>query len=216
MDLTSESFDSCGLTISQPRRGHRYGPESLALASFAHVREGDRVADLCSGCGIVALLLAARGTPARVVAVEIQEGLHQVALHNVRENGYGELVECVREDYRRFAERLPGAFDLVVANPPFFPKEGMRLPPDPQRSAARHELHGTIAELFAAARRLLVPGGRLAIVIDSRRQAEMERVAALRWELRRTEERGDVHFTVMEFLQRDGGDPVSVSLGGRR
>ena len=34
---------------------HRFGTDGLLLADFSQPRPGDRAADLCSGCGVVAL-----------------------------------------------------------------------------------------------------------------------------------------------------------------
>jgi tRNA1(Val) A37 N6-methylase TrmN6 len=176
--LTSERFESCGLTIAQPRKGHRYGPESLCLAAFAEVRPGDRIVDLGAGVGVIALLLAARREDARVTAVEIQPALHAIAEHNVVRNGYGGRVQCVCDDARRFAEQHGAAFDLVVANPPFYRRGAGRLCADAQRAAARHELHGTIADVCAAASMLMAPGARFALVFEASRREDLETAAA--------------------------------------
>lgn len=172
-DLTSEIFDSTGITICQPARGHRYGEESIALAEFASVGEGDRVCELGSGVAVTALQIAAKYKPRSVVAVEIQSVLHEVARLNVIENGFGDKVECVNEDIREFAKTRAGTFDVVVSNPPFFTSGDGRLPPCPERSQARHELNGTIEDFVRCAHTLLKAGGRFYVVFDARRNEEL-------------------------------------------
>ncbi|MFA4972716.1 MAG: methyltransferase [bacterium] len=177
MKLTSEYFESANITAWQPERGHRYGHESMALAEFAKISPGQRVAELGSGIGLISLLLAARRQPSEVVAVEIQPAFHKIAARNVKENGYDSVVRCVNEDYRKFAGANKGAFDCVVSNPPFYRAGEGRLSPDPSRAAARHELNGTIDELVQSAHALLLPGGFFFVVFDARRDEELKSAA---------------------------------------
>lgn len=172
-DLTSEKFESTGITVYQPARGHRYGEESIALAEFANVSRGDSVCELGSGVAVTALQIAAKYKPRSVVAVEIQQALHDVARLNVIENGFSNTVECVCEDMREFAKVRTGSFDVVVSNPPFFTSGEGRLPPCPVRASARHELNGTITDFVRTAHELLKDCGRFYVVFDKRRKAEL-------------------------------------------
>lgn len=171
-NLTSEYFESVGLTISQPKVGYRYGAESLALANFCRAGRGQRVAELGSGVGVISLMVAARDAPAQVVAVEIQESLHRIALLNVERNNLGDVVRCANDDYRRFARANRATFDMVLANPPFYPAGGGRVSADPQRAAARHELNGTLQDLISSAHLMLRPKGRLVLVFLQKRYEE--------------------------------------------
>jgi len=177
MKLTSEYFESADIMVWQPERGHRYGQESLALVEFAKITAGQRVAELGSGTGLISLLIAAKTKPREVVAVEIQPEFHEIALRNVKENGYDAVVRCVNEDFRKFADTNRRAFDCVVSNPPFFCADEGRLSPDPVRAAARHELNGTIEELAQSAHALLQPGGSFFVVFDARRVEELKDAA---------------------------------------
>jgi tRNA1Val (adenine37-N6)-methyltransferase len=198
--LTSERFASSGLTLSQPAHGHRYGRESLALASFVNGCEGLKVCELGSGVGVVALQIAARERPAHVTAVELQSSLHAIALKNVEANGLHHVVTCVNDDIRAFAREYDGAFDIVVANPPFFTANKGRLSPDPQRAGARHELNGSIADFIQAARTLLRDDGRLFIVFDKRRKEELENAArACDFEIARIEEPHGETYVLREY-----------------
>lgn len=173
MQLTSERFESVGLEIFQPISGYRYGAESLALAAFAQVQAHERVLELGSGVGVISLLLAAQQHPAGVVALEIQEVLHALALQNVERNGFGDRVQCVCADHRAYAPAHAGAFDVVVANPPFFRVGNGRVSPDPIRACARHELHGTLDEVCRSAALALRPRGRFSVVMTRERFSEL-------------------------------------------
>lgn len=197
---TSEYFTSCGLTIWQPAKGHRYGPESLALADFVRAGEGVRIAELGSGVGVIALLIASRTKGAAVYAVEIQDSLHAIAVRNVKGNGYERSVTCVNDDYRRFAAENRNAFDLVVSNPPFYAAGPGRMSPNSQRAQARHEINGTVADVVKAARDLLVSGGKFAVVFARRRVGELRRAAVdAGLEENRIEEPESGSFLLLEF-----------------
>jgi len=176
-DLTSEIFESSDLTVYQPTRGHRYGSESVALSKFVHAAPGLSFCELGAGCGLISLSIAANLNPASVTAVEIQKPLHEIALYNVSENELEDVIRCVNEDMREFANGRERTFDVVVANPPFFRARVGRLSPDAQRAAARHELNGTIANFVTTAHRLLKPGGKFFVVFDVRRKRDLDAAA---------------------------------------
>ena len=132
------------------------------------------------------MVLAARCNPAAVVAVEIQRGLHEIAIRNVRANSLEGVVGCVNADYRDFARKHRAKFDAAIANPPFYASGRGRVPSDPERAAAHHEMNGTLRDLIDAASLILVPGGKFTIVFpDSRRIELMEEASRRGFEARR-------------------------------
>lgn len=176
MDLTSEHFDSLDLTIYQPQKGFRYGPETLALADLCRLKKNDIVCELGSGSGVISCVLAKRDSPAKIVAVEIQEELCKIIQKNVNENHLQDIIECANADWRDYAKGHRGKFDVVLSNPPFFPVRG-RTSPDPKRAAARHEIAGNLGELLFSAHELLKPHGRFFIVFDIKREGELKEKA---------------------------------------
>jgi len=201
MDLTSEHFESVGLTIWQPSKGHRYGSESLALAAFCELSPHERVVEFGSGVGVISLVLAAKNQLREIVSIEIQGMLHEIALKNVRENECGAIVRCVHGDFRNFSKKNRQIFDVVVTNPPFYSAGNGRLPADAQRAAARHELSGTLSELLEAAKRVLRPQGRLAMVFKNDRYDELVGDASsLGFEKIRDDGEGGSDFFLVEFL----------------
>ena len=131
------------------------GGDALALGGFATVKPGWHVCDLGTGSGALLLLLARRADRLSLTGVERDPLSARTARDNLAANGLpGELA---LGDWREIP--LPaGTFDLVIANPPYFPP-GSGRGNDP----ARMELHGGLDELCAAAGRLLKNGGRFAL-----------------------------------------------------
>jgi release factor glutamine methyltransferase len=133
----------------QPRRGYRWGVEVYALAAFALAGESSpaSAADLGTGSGILALLLAHAGL--RVEAWERAPEWHAAAERSIAESGLD--VRLHRQDIRD--AHGPRRFDVVVANPPWFPTDQPRSP-DPWRAACRSMLHGDTRAFVDAGLRL--------------------------------------------------------------
>ncbi len=96
--------------------------ETLVQCAVAYLRDRPgaelRVADLGTGSGCIAVTLGAEVPAARVVATDVSPAALEVARANATALGADvEFVEC------SWADRLEGAFDLVVSNPPYVTTE---------------------------------------------------------------------------------------------
>lgn len=122
----------------------------LAVLDDAHPDARDAV-DLGCGSGVLATVLARSRPGLRVVASDQSAAAVASALATAAANGVGDRVTGLRDDA---LSTLPGAsVDLVVCNPPFH--SGTALETD-----AAHRM-------FAAAARVLRPGGELWTVYNS-------------------------------------------------
>ena len=173
-----ELFDG-RLKLYQPVRGYRFSVDALLLAAFARERCSGAVADLGTGCGILPVLLARCGTVVRILGVEIQDELAELARCNIAFNSCGGKVSILQGDVRKPQAMGPAeSFDAVVSNPPFYPATAGRINPLKQKAAARHELHGSLDDFIAACAYLLKQGGRCMVVYSASRLADL--LAALR------------------------------------
>jgi len=173
-DLAADAFFNGKITVFQSRDGYRFSIDAVLLAAHADPRPDEKVVELGTGCGIVALIMACRRPDIRIVGVEIQERLADIAALNVRENNMTDRIGIVRADIRELsAEAVSGPADLMVANPPFRKARSGRVNPRQEKAGARHEVFITLPEVMAAARRLLRTGGRLVVVYPADRAAEV-------------------------------------------
>jgi tRNA1Val (adenine37-N6)-methyltransferase len=191
LDLTEqETLDELSgydLRIIQPRHGYRFSVDPLLLAEFAGVRRGERVVDLGTGCGIVALLLARRGESCVITGVEFQKELARIAARNVLLNGLSGRVDIVSDDVLTLKARFPvDSFDLVVSNPPYRRPGTGKVSPRAGRDDARHETSAALADFLAAAKYLVKPSGRICFIYHTCRlpelmvQAAVQKLAPLR------------------------------------
>lgn len=90
----------------------------------------ERVLDLCTGSGCLAILAAHHFPNAVVDAVDVSKSALEVAARNVREHGLDERIALHRGDL--FAPLgTNNKYDLIITNPPYVDAEGMAtLPPE--------------------------------------------------------------------------------------
>jgi len=169
------------IKIHQNKKGYRFSVDALLLASFAEKRTVKNVADLGAGSGIIGLLLARKCPDAKVVMIELQESLAELAERNIKLNNLEGRVSIIRMDIKalspdngfRSAGLDPLSFDLVVSNPPYRKiKSGLTNTGD-EKAIARHEIMLSLKDLAKAGAALLKHHGRLYIIYLPERFAEV-------------------------------------------
>ena len=110
----------------------------MLLADFVNIGARRRGIDLGCGSGILPLLLLTRSTALHMTGLEIVPEVASLAEENMRANALEARSDIVCGDIRRHRELFKaGSFDLIVANPPYFPVGSGKLSPDAARAAAR-------------------------------------------------------------------------------
>ena len=150
------------------------GTDSFALAYFARPARGDRVCDLGSGTGLLGTLMLAREETLTLENVELSAPAMALAQKAFSENGW--LARAVfRTGDLHDTAALPkaGSIDYVVSNPPYFPTGSGASAREEGRRTAREESCCTLADVCAAAKRVLRWGGRFALVHRAERLTDV-------------------------------------------
>ncbi len=152
------------MKIIQKKQQFNFSVDAVVLAHFATLKQKAIAADLGTGTGIIALLLAWRGAQT-VDALDINPVMAEVASRSVRLNDMEDKVKIHHMDLREVRAHLPTGFcDLVVSNPPYRAvKDGMTGAVD-DVAIARHEIKATLQDVVQAAKYLLKFRGRFAMV----------------------------------------------------
>jgi len=171
-DESMDEFMDGRLKVIQSKKGYRFSVDAILLSEFVSIREGDRVVDLGTGCGIIPLVLLLTRPIRRVLALEIQPDLADQASRNALLNGFAGRMDVLVGDIRTMPI-APLSADVVICNPPYRQKMSGRINPDPQRAIARHEIMMSLEDILRASKRLLKAGGRLAVIYPSARLVDM-------------------------------------------
>ncbi len=157
--------------VIQKKKGYRLSMDPLLLANFIHLKRHETLLDVGTGCGIIPIYMAKRGCANRLVGIEIQDELYDLAVRNKDLNGCTN-VEFFKGDVRNSAKRL-GTFHTVVSNPPYVKERTGRRSPGPSRLIARHESELDLAALLSVASSLLATRGRLYLIYPAKRLGEL-------------------------------------------
>lgn len=157
------------LLLRQPRKGHRAGTDAILLAAALPALANGTLLDIGAGVGTVGLSAALLRPTLRVALLERDPELAELARRNAELNGLAGRITTIAADVTAPAAELTAAglgeaaFDAVAMNPPFYPPGGTRASPTPNRKAA-HVAEGDLRPWLRAARRVLRPGGLIAII----------------------------------------------------
>jgi tRNA1(Val) A37 N6-methylase TrmN6 len=162
------------LKIIQSEEVFSFSLDAVLLARFCNVPARGRILDLCSGNGVIPLLLSTR-TQAQITGIEIQQRLWDMSVRSVQLNQLENQIEMRLGDLKELPRTEgQGSFDLVTVNPPYLP-----VPPQGHVNTnlhyawARHEVMCTLEDVVATSSKLVRAGGKVAMVHRPSRLVEI-------------------------------------------
>jgi len=140
-DETLDTIFQGKLVVVQSKRGYRFSLDAVLLAHFVEISGAERIVDLGTGNGVVALILASQNPSVQVVGLELQVRMVDRASRGVILNRLKGRVEIVQGNVCSVGQNFaPQSYDIVVSNPPYRRLKSGRVNPNPERTIARHEV----------------------------------------------------------------------------
>nr|WP_128896622.1 tRNA1(Val) (adenine(37)-N6)-methyltransferase [Longirhabdus pacifica] len=161
------------MQIIQSAEVFSFSMDAVLLSHFCSVPTKGNIIDLCTGNGVIPLLLTAR-TKGNITGVEIQERLADMAHRSVELNQLQHQIRIDQGDIRHYHETCGyGQFDLVTVNPPYMRDSTGRQNINEYVAIARHEIRCTLEDVIAASSKCVKSGGKVAMVHRPSRIAEI-------------------------------------------
>lgn len=177
-----------GYKIIQDTERFMFGIDAVLLADFVRfdgngnsggIKRNDKIIDLCTGNGIIPLILSGFYSANCFTGLEIQKESAELAERSVELNGLQDKIRIIKGDLKKLEDftALYGlakhGFDVVTCNPPYSVVESGKQNPKEPKAIARHELLCRLEDVVAAADFLLKPHGKIFMIHRPYRLAEI-------------------------------------------
>ncbi len=161
------------LKFIQPKKGYRHSIDSVLLANFVEVSKYHKtLLDVGSGDGIISIILKSKYPFLKVCGIEIQEKLFKLSVENAKLNNLD--IEFIHTNVfytkNRFKQET---FDIIVCNPPYYPKKNGRLCETQEKTLAKHEIFFEIDKFLKLCKYLLKSKGILFLIYPHTRFIEI-------------------------------------------
>jgi tRNA1Val (adenine37-N6)-methyltransferase len=164
-------FNFKQFSVFQANTAMKVGTDGVLLGTWADCQLAERILDIGTGTGLVALMLAQR-SQATIDAVELDESACSDTRLNFSSCPWNHRMKLYHTSIQNFSKDKKPTYHLIVCNPPYFINS--LKTPEKSRNLARHNDELPVDELFSCVAKLLLPGGDFSIIIPTNQLLEYE------------------------------------------
>jgi len=142
----------------------KVGTDAVLLGAWTSLEhQPQRILDIGSGTGIIALMLAQRSDAKQIDAVEIEDNAYEQCVENFEQSPWSDRLFCYHASLLEFSEEIDETYDLIVSNPPFYPSDFKTE--NAQRDLARFSDALPFEHLLECTSKLLSKNGTFSVII---------------------------------------------------
>lgn len=168
--MSNPYFSFKQFTVFHHKCAMKVGIDGVLLGAWADVSNTFHVLDIGTGSGLIALMLAQR-CEAQITGIDIEPNAVIQANENVNDSPWKDRINIEQTALQDFAGNSTEKYDLIVSNPPYF-VDSLKNPDD-KRTIARHTDSLSNLELLSYSNILLLPQGKLAVILPVSQGLEM-------------------------------------------
>jgi len=158
---TKDIFHFKQFSVKHDRCAHKVGTDGVLLGAWVDVSSANRILDIGTGSGVIALMMAQRTELlAHIDAIDISTEDCEQGKENIAASPWPKKISIKNVSLQKFKSE---SYDLIVSNPPFFIDSAK--PPADERTRARHTESLPPDELLIHGRRLINPEGKLCLIL---------------------------------------------------
>ena len=154
------------LKIIQNKKGFCFGIDSILLSDFAKkIKKDSNILDLGTGNGIISILLCEKILLKKIIGIEIQKEVFELAKKNIKLNKLENKFEIINENILNLNNIFEkNTFDAIVTNPPYKKKNTGIKNEKETKIIARHETTATLEDFIKISKDLLKDKGEFYMV----------------------------------------------------
>ncbi|MCM4155389.1 methyltransferase [Gramella sp. AN32] len=124
--MSNQAFKFKEFTVNQDRCAMKIGTDGVLLGAWSSLQHlPERILDIGTGTGLIALMLAQRSDAMLIDALEIEENAYEQSVENFENSDWGDRLFCYHAAFDEFVEEMQDEekYDLIISNPPFFSED---------------------------------------------------------------------------------------------
>ncbi|MBQ8084993.1 MAG: tRNA1(Val) (adenine(37)-N6)-methyltransferase [Lachnospiraceae bacterium] len=163
-----------GYQLIQKPEGFCFGVDAVLLSDFVKIKPGQNVLDLCTGSGVIPILLAAKTSAGHLTGLELQEDYADMATRSVRYNHLEDKIDILCGDVKEGKKLFqPASIQVEKVNPPnMTDNHGLKNVYEP-KTIARHEVALSLEDVISLASYVLPESGNFFMIHKPFRLAEI-------------------------------------------
>ena len=173
-NISLEELSLCGspYKIYQDKSKFCFGIDAVLLADYAKGIHGKKICDLCTGNGIIPILLAGIIKAQEIHGIELQKDIADLAKESVTLNNLNDRIKIFEGNLKDATSILEkNTYDAVTVNPPYM-KNDSTIKENPI-SIARQEIHCTLEDVIKSSADLLKSNGKFFMIHRPNRLGEI-------------------------------------------
>ena len=154
------------LKIIQNKTWFCFGIDAVLLSDFAKdIKHNSNIIDLCSGTGIISILLSKKVFPKSISAVEIQYDVAKMSKRSIILNNLQDIIKVYNTDLNNLDKILNNNFfDSIVTNPPYKEVNTGIQNESLNKLISKHEIKCTLDDILRVSSNLLKNNGSFYMV----------------------------------------------------
>ena len=174
MEIRIDDLQCNNLKLKQFVDGYCFTSDAVLLANMTRCSSGDMVVDFGCGNGAISLLLSAKLPCSKIIGIEFQKEVADLAQDNVKFNNLEDKITIINDDILNAPDVLgKESVEVVVCNPPYFAQASGEKRESKQIALSRHESTCSLANLVSSASKILKFGGEFYLIHKTARMAEV-------------------------------------------
>ena len=163
------------LKIIQNKDGFCFGIDAVLLSDFAkNIKAHSRVIVLGTGTGIISILLCGKTKLEKVIGVEVQEEVSDMARRSSKLNGLEDKFEIINKNILELNQVFENnSFDVVVTNPPYKKQNTGIINDDERKLISRHEILANLKDFIYVSSKILKDRGEFYMVHRPERMVDI-------------------------------------------
>lgn len=173
------------LKIIQNEKWFCFGIDAVLLSDFAkNIKKDSMVMDLGTGTGIISILLCEKTNLKKIIGVEVQEEVYNMAYRNSKLNNLENKFEVINQNILNLKDMYKNnSLDVIVTNPPYKKINTGIVNYEEKKLISRHEILANLEDYINISSSLLKDKGefymvhrpdRLVDILENMRKYKLE------------------------------------------